>query len=491
VATYGHAAFAGDLLENFLSAPIVGAAGSPAGGYWLVGRDGGVFSFGSARFYGSVPGLGVSRADSRAPGRSLDPIVGLAANPDGAGYWEVAADGGVFAFGDARFFGSMGGHHLQQPVVAMAATPDGGGYWEVSADGGVFTFGDARFFGSTGAMRLNRPVVGMMAAKNGAGYRLIASDGGIFSFGQTRFWGSLAGHALPAPISAAAATPDDGGYWMVAANSAVYAFGDARFEGGGSTTMLSPGYNPAAALPFTPAVSVLSLPVGSQLTHSGKMRVAFAGDSNGWYEGFYTGFSSEPFFIRNDATPGCGVSGGSPLIYTPTEQVADPWPACSLWTQQFEWIAHHDHPDVVVLQLGYWECQARYFEGKFVTIADPAYADAVRSDLVQALTILQSTGASVIVNTSPYFGEGTPSTLVDDFNHLVQEVVDADGGLATVVDVNTALDPAGAYTSSIAGQPIRMADGIHITEQAVRNFIDPLLVPAISSLGQAQFTGTA
>jgi hypothetical protein len=30
----------------------------------------------------------------------------------------------------------------------MASTPDGGGYWLVAADGGVFSFGDAGFFGS-------------------------------------------------------------------------------------------------------------------------------------------------------------------------------------------------------------------------------------------------------------------------------------------------------------------------------------------------------
>ena len=49
----------------------------------------------------------------------------MAATPDGQGYWEVASDGGIFAFGDARFFGSMGGTPLNQPVVGMAATPDG------------------------------------------------------------------------------------------------------------------------------------------------------------------------------------------------------------------------------------------------------------------------------------------------------------------------------------------------------------------------------
>src|SRR5690349_1972286 len=70
------------------------------------------------------------------------PVVGMAATPDGKGYWLVASDGGIFAYGDARFFGSMGGQHLNQAVVGMAATPDGGGYWLVASDGGIFAFGD-------------------------------------------------------------------------------------------------------------------------------------------------------------------------------------------------------------------------------------------------------------------------------------------------------------------------------------------------------------
>jgi hypothetical protein len=34
----------------------------------------------------------------------------------------------------------------------------------VAADGGIFSFGDAQFFGSTGAMTLNKPIVGMATA---------------------------------------------------------------------------------------------------------------------------------------------------------------------------------------------------------------------------------------------------------------------------------------------------------------------------------------
>ena len=85
----------------------------------------------------------------------------MAATSDGHGYWLVAADGGVFAFGDARFDGSMGGTHLNAPVVGISATPDGGGYWLAAADGGVFAFGDAPFEGSMAGSPLSGPVVGI------------------------------------------------------------------------------------------------------------------------------------------------------------------------------------------------------------------------------------------------------------------------------------------------------------------------------------------
>jgi hypothetical protein len=84
----------------------------------------------------------------------------MAAAPTGHGYWEVAADGGIFAFGSAQFYGSMGGQHLDAPVVGLAATPTGEGYWELAADGGVFAFGRAIFLGSMGGQHLDAPVDG-------------------------------------------------------------------------------------------------------------------------------------------------------------------------------------------------------------------------------------------------------------------------------------------------------------------------------------------
>jgi hypothetical protein len=85
----------------------------------------------------------------------------MAATVDGRGYWLVAADGGVFAFGDAGFHGSTGNLVLQKTMVGMTPTPSGRGYWLAAADGGVFTFGDARFWGSTGGEAIPGAVVGV------------------------------------------------------------------------------------------------------------------------------------------------------------------------------------------------------------------------------------------------------------------------------------------------------------------------------------------
>ncbi|MGH8999728.1 MAG: hypothetical protein ACRDY7_10100, partial [Acidimicrobiia bacterium] len=92
----------------------------------------------------------------------------------GQGYWLVASDGGIFAYGDAVFTGSTDGQSLNRPIVGMASTPTGKGYWLVASDGGVFAFGDAPFLGSTGDVALNQPIVGLAAHPSGQGYWLAA-----------------------------------------------------------------------------------------------------------------------------------------------------------------------------------------------------------------------------------------------------------------------------------------------------------------------------
>jgi len=236
-----------------LAAPIVGMATLPSGsGYYMVGADGGVFNFGSAPYHGSTYTYGITGLGGSHPLNA--PIVGMASTPHGNGYWLVAADGGVFNFGSAKFYGSTytygitglsGKHPLNAPIVAMVPTPDGHGYWLIAKDGGVFDFGDAKFYGSTytygitglsGSKPLAAPIVGAAASPNGGGYYLVAADGGVFDFGNAKFDGSaysigytgLGGsHPLPSPVASIAPNPDGNGYWAITQGGNLFSFGGA------------------------------------------------------------------------------------------------------------------------------------------------------------------------------------------------------------------------------------------------------------------------
>lgn len=194
-------------------------------------------------------------------GTSLNmPIVGGAKMPNGDGYWEVAADGGVFSNGDARFYGSAGGIKLNQPVVGMAATPSGEGYWLVASDGGIFAYGDAGFYGSTGSIKLNKPIVGMTATKSGKGYWLAASDGGIFAYGDAAFEGSAGNVELAKPVVGMDRTNTGNGYWLVASDGGILSYGDAKFEGSAADISLqTPVVGMAAVRPTNLSETTASL----------------------------------------------------------------------------------------------------------------------------------------------------------------------------------------------------------------------------------------
>ena len=173
-------------------------------------------AFGRAPHVGSLDTLsasGVAVSDATP--------VGMASTPTGLGYWLLLADGNVYTFGDAGFFGSMStlrdaGLHIDAAavIVALAATPTGLGYWLVDDRGGVYTFGDARFFGAPASEAITEPVVGFAATARGDGYRVLTSDGRVRSYGLAPDHGSAS--ILPGEGALAlAAAPTDSGYWVV------------------------------------------------------------------------------------------------------------------------------------------------------------------------------------------------------------------------------------------------------------------------------------
>jgi len=217
----------------------------PTYGYWLVGSDGGIFTFGSAQFYGSTGNIRLQR-----------PVVGISPTANKAGYWLVASDGGIFAFGNAGYYGSIPGaglapagsrlpHSLNAPIVGMVPSSDGGGYFMVASDGGVFAFGDARFEGSCPGMGgCSGAAVAVVPDATGNGYWLVTQTGSVYAFGDARFYGAPGNQG--SPVTSAVRTADGGGYWILLADGGVHAYGDAVGRGGpvGSVG----GFNPASAI---------------------------------------------------------------------------------------------------------------------------------------------------------------------------------------------------------------------------------------------------
>jgi hypothetical protein len=83
----------------------------------------------------------------------------MAPTPQGNGYWLVASDGGIFAYGAAPFYGTPGGT-AGSSIVGIAPTATGNGYWLVGSNGAVYNFGGAAWYGALGSTP-NRPVVGI------------------------------------------------------------------------------------------------------------------------------------------------------------------------------------------------------------------------------------------------------------------------------------------------------------------------------------------
>ena len=218
---------------------------APSHGYWLVGSDGGIFTFGSAQFYGSTGSLRLQR-----------PVVGIVPAADKGGYWLDASDGGVFAFGDSGFYGSIPGlglhpagsglaNSLNAPIVGMVPSADGGGYFMVASDGGVFAFGDAKFAGSCpGIGGCSGAAVAVMPDASGNGYWLVTQSGLVYPFGDAANYGGPGPQSVP--VTSAVRTPDGRGYWVLFANGAISPYGDAAFYG--DPRGLFGGLNPASAV---------------------------------------------------------------------------------------------------------------------------------------------------------------------------------------------------------------------------------------------------
>jgi hypothetical protein len=216
--------YAIDGAPQYASVPYQGSLAAIPGryGYWVVTRTGGIFARGDA------PEL-CANALSNCSGFPKSPtndqvIMGAAATPDGMGLWAVGRDGKLWTAGTARSYGDV--TKQKKIPTGIVATPSGLGYYIVLTDGGVFSFGDAVFFGSTGGKRPNgNDATGLALSLNAAGqvngYWMVFEDGGVFTFGDAPFLGSSGGNNCGSKVTNIAALPDGHSYAWVHGNGQI------------------------------------------------------------------------------------------------------------------------------------------------------------------------------------------------------------------------------------------------------------------------------
>jgi hypothetical protein len=97
----------------------------------------------------------------------------------------------LFSYGDARFFGSLGGSG--ERVVDAAAAPNGRGYWLLTEAGGIHPFGSVAWHGSVQSSGLCelRTGLSIMATADSAGYWILTTDGEIRPYGSARPLGDM------------------------------------------------------------------------------------------------------------------------------------------------------------------------------------------------------------------------------------------------------------------------------------------------------------
>lgn len=237
VFTFGDLKFYGSEGGKRLNGRITSMASGPGTGkgYRLVAEDGGVFCFGDCRFKGSIPGLindGVI-----GPLAAFEQATEIAnGNAGSNGYYVMLNSGSIYAFGSANYHGNhvldLGDPNPLYGAVAMATCPGGpDGYYTVDTTGKVMAHGAVSHHGNVTGLAGGQLCTGIDATSDGTGYWVCTNAGNVFAFGSAVHHGDAGALTLAGYVTAITRTHTDNGYWLVGIDGGVFAYGDAPFLG--------------------------------------------------------------------------------------------------------------------------------------------------------------------------------------------------------------------------------------------------------------------
>jgi peptidoglycan/LPS O-acetylase OafA/YrhL len=259
-----------------------------------------------------------------------------------------------------------------------------------------------------------------------------------------------------------------------------------------------------------PPATYLSLPLPAAAGRTNRpVKALLVGDSVAGTLGVglaqYAQMEHDKVQIVNEGDPGCSASMQSQikvLWYT-----LPPGPPCdvnhnpdSLFAAWKQWVDVYN-PDVV-LYVSRGETFDQDVGGQWQNIGQPGFAGYVTSRYREAVSVLGSRGATVVLMTSPYYDSGTSSSgapwpedavsRVQLDNATIRQVASASasasgvagGARVFVFDLNAVVDPNGQYDASIDNVNVRCGDGVHFSPSG-GIYVGLRLLPDLVSLGQS------
>jgi peptidoglycan/LPS O-acetylase OafA/YrhL len=277
-------------------------------------------------------------------------------------------------------------------------------------------------------------------------------------------------------------------------------------------TTVSPGTSAATPPPVTTPTTVSGTSPSSipASLANAPVRTMILGDSVALTLGVGLSHQEPAFHIAqvNRGLPGCGVALGTTTwsdFYGREQQSAMQWPCWPgphrgqvPWPSAWPKWLREVRPNLVVLLAGHWEVIDRLYQGRRTNILHPAFAAYVKHSLERAVTIGTSTGARMVLMTSPCFYQGEQpdgSPFPEDdihrvltYNRLVRQVAAEFPSKVTVQNLYSMACPGGRFTSTLEGATLRDPDGIHFVETvgAGADLLAPQILPLWEQLGHEQ-----
>ncbi len=192
--------------------------------------------------------------------------------------------------------------------------------------------------------------------------------------------------------------------------------------------------------------------------------------------------------VQDGAVLGCGVIRGDFLIAGKWNRDA---PECSGWLERWRDRVVSEQDDVVVALWAMWDLFDRRVDGQVLRWGTPEMDRYLLAGLDGAVTTLTSTGARLVLLTSPYYepadlatrsdrlGTAFEKSRVDHWNALLAAVAQAHPGAVSLVDLHAYMSPGGQSVNTIDGVDDVRPDGIHFSPEGagvVARWLEPQIV---------------